>query len=312
MLDEKIKHEAKPTQEKMEYRCPRCKAEYTQMDVLDSVDVLGRGSGFVCKRCGTLLIYLDDDGNDTATDDTPAKFNKQFAKLLSILQKIDDAFIPATSGENAMEQARPVPRDNVINPGVKSVPVAVSATRPTAVKGVAYGPEVVEVSITNDADITAEQQNSEKERKAKIAAQNQLPEWHTRSTVTGEITNAVKDTASTAESNGVSLKIDDVEEKKPTDDAALDAYFAQLNAERMAQASADPSDEEDEEDDEFEDVDVAASTVDNTPSKIEGGSPSKRIKLEDGSAAAIPTPTPIAGDDKSGESSDEDEFEDVA
>jgi transcription initiation factor TFIIE subunit alpha len=308
MLDEKVKMESKPSQEKMELRCPRCKSEYTIMDVMDNLDPDSGGSGFLCKRCGSPLSMISADAAEPdARDDTPAKFNKQFGRILTLLQKIDNEVIPAITGQQALDAMIPVPRNDVFNPGARLIPVTAPVMRPQAVKGVATGPEKIEISITTDADNTAEQQAAEADRKAKIAAQNQLPEWHTHSTVTGELTAAGVRASNAALENGTSVGIkDEDQDEKKIDEPTLDDYwanYAQELAREQAQASADASEEED--DDEFEDVSVAA------PASADGTPNAKRLRIEESMAPAqTPTPGATHGAGADGES-DEDEFEDA-
>lgn len=311
MLDEKVKLESKPSQEKMELRCPRCKSEYTIMDVMDNVDPEGRGSGFLCKRCDSPLAMITGDATETdGRDDTPAKFNKQFGIILTLLQQIDNAVIPEVTGQQALDNQVPVPRNELYNPATKSVPVPAQAVKPTAVRGLATGPEKIEISITTDADFTAEEAAAELERKSRLAAQNQLPEWISHSTINGDVTTAgmKANNAALENSLGTNFKSDEQEEKKKqVDDTLMDSYYSQL-AEEMAQereraqTSTDASEEE--EDDEFEDVSVAA------PPSAEDTPNAKRIKMEE-PAASTPAPLTNALEAGADGESDEDEFEDA-
>jgi transcription initiation factor TFIIE subunit alpha len=306
ILDERIKKDAAPTQEKKELRCPQCKAQWTFVEVLDSIDLLGRESGFICKNCGDPLKEIEHEGDSLDADDTPAKFNKFFAPLLKLMAQIDEVTIPAIEGQDALAGAIELPRDKDINPAAKHEAVDLTVSKPTAVKGMAMAPEKIEVSIATDSEQSIAARAAEQERQAKIALQNQLPDWHTKSTITNRDSNGGS-SAVKVEANGVDtpvIKTELVEETKDKG-ADLDDVFARIEAERQAQAAneEEESSEEEEEDDEFEDV------VASTPSGLPDA---KRVKLE---SSAAPSPangaTPAVSTGDGGDESDEDEFVDV-
>ncbi|KAF2456596.1 hypothetical protein BDY21DRAFT_347663 [Lineolata rhizophorae] len=310
MLDEKVKADAKPTTEKKDLFCKQCGSEYTILEALDHPDLLGSGSGFSCRRCRYSLEYRDQNGEDDepqpAGDDTPAQFNRQFANLLSLLQQIDGTTVPAVTGESALADARPIIRDQTINPAAKTEVVDEQKVKPTAVRGITSGPEKIEVSFTTSAERSAAERAAEEERKAKIAAQNMLPTWHTHSTVTGEQTREMAqaqqpsrtETSTPAPGAGggatpLAMSATAADEKDEADDKrdpALDAYFAALKAEqeRVAKEEEDEDDEDEEEEDEdeeeFEDVGVASAAVSTPVPEQNGdiGTPSaKRVKIEE-------------------------------
>lgn len=131
--------------------------------------------------------------------------------------------------------------------------------------------------------------------------QNQLPSWHTESTVVKNANGT--STTIKQESNGgdaVGIKTEASEGNGANQN--LDAVFAQIEAERRRkEQEEEEEDDDDDDDDEFEDVAVG------TPS---AAPEAKRVKVE---SSAAPTPsnaaTPAASN--GGEESEEDEFEDV-
>jgi transcription initiation factor TFIIE subunit alpha len=305
VLDERIKADVAPTQEKKELQCRQCKAQWTHMEVLDCVDYLGRESGFLCKTCGHPLEEITHEGETLDSGDIPAKFNKFFGPLLKLMQQIDEVTIPAVEGQDAVAGAIEVPRDKEINPAAKHEVVTASNSRPTAVRGVASVPEKIEVSIATDSEYTEAARAKEQERQAKIAQQNQLPDWHTKSTVARDSFGNENDIKS--EQNGIDLPIikTDAEEEKKAQEANLDDVFAMIAQEQRAQEAkeAQESSSEEEDEDEFEDV-VVPTTI--APPEA------KRIRLE---SSAAPSPasgaTPAASAGDGGDESDEDEFVDV-
>lgn len=327
MLDSKVKQQTAPRTEKKELSCPQCLAQWTVLEVFDNADDTVP-SGFRCQRCGAPLDSLDTK-DEPEKDDTPAMFNRQFDKILLLLQQIDQSTVPEVTGEQAIADARPLPREDASGiPIFKRETAAEQLARPEAVKGMATGPEKIEISLITDSESSAAQYRAEQEHKAKIAASNALPEWYTKSTVTGEATalgHRVDAARRENETNGISRVFDDVEEDKKTiTDKATemeDAYFKALEEERQreAQRQAEEEEEEDEDDDDFEDVAFSASLPANDEPDA------KRVKVEDatrsssatnGTPAAGGTPSAPAGGDANGndggaEESDEDDFEDA-
>ena len=299
-VDSRIKKDAKPTTEKMEFKCKRCQSEFTQIDVLDYIDPLGRDSGFSCKRCSHPLTFLGDaEGPEPENDDTPAKFNKQFKPILDLMQQIDTVTIPHIEGKDAIEGAVEVPRDKDVNPGAKHEIVQEITVRPTAVKGTNVAVEKIEVQIASTSEYNEAARNAAKARQEKAAAQNQLPSWHVKSTVDkNQIGGSATPSTTTNGTDSPAVKAETVE-VKPDPAGNLDDVFAQLAAERAKQdAEEDEEEDEDEDEDEFEDA------------MVETAPEAKRVKLE---SSAAPTPTNVATPaiSNGGDESDEDEFEDV-
>ncbi|OJD36193.1 transcription initiation factor tfiie subunit alpha [Diplodia corticola] len=316
MLDEKIKAISKPTQEKKDYLCPRCNSQWTTMEALDHVDM--RRGGFLCKRCDFPLKSRNtEEDAEPEADDTPAKFNKQFKPLLDILQQIDMTTVPAVTGEEAVANAKPVPRDEYINPAQKTEVMVDEKLRPTAVKGLTTGPEKVEITISTEEENTAAEQARVAAHKAKIAASNELPVWATHSTVGGEASGAKAngDAGALADSgNGL-----EPAEEKSGNSAEIDAYFIALQEEkdrlheeqgRKALEDARDEEEEEDEDDEFEDVmgtPTATTSGDGAPE-------AKRVKVDESAAPTPPissVPAASSAQPSAGEESDADEFEDA-
>ncbi|KAF1812633.1 hypothetical protein P152DRAFT_458450 [Eremomyces bilateralis CBS 781.70] len=314
MLDEEIKREARPTTERKEYICKRCESQWTLMEVLDNPDPSGSGSGFLCKKCGFGLELKHDEDAAGEADDRPAMFNKQFGHLLTLLQRIDDSVVPEVTGEDALAEAVPVPRDEMVNPAMRTTTNELFA-KPAAVRGIATGPENIEIAITTHSETTAAEQAAAAAHKERIAKQNQLPVWHTQSTVTGPPTIAGQADGGSRDdqaADGAAQSFGD-EAGEDIKDPSLDAYFEQLKAEQERQALKEAEEEEEEEeDDEDEDEDedfedVVAPAVNGTstgPELDDQEREAKRVKIESPPAKVEDK----AGDD---EESDADDFEDA-
>lgn len=303
-IDELVKKDAKPTTEKAELKCPRCKSQYTMMQALDHPD-LDPGpddSGFLCARCNFRLEEIDAGNQADDMDDTPAKFNKMFGPLLTLMEEIDKMKIPAVEGKDAIDAKIDLPRDKDIDPGTKHEIVETAVSRPTAVKGIDTGPEKISVQIGSSAEQNEKQRVADKARQEKIAMQNQLPSWHTQSTVIKDTSGnpAIKQDTNGVDTPNIKSELGD---GKGTNQN-LDAVFAQIEAERRKkEEEEEEDDDDDDDDDEFETVAVGTSSI--VPD-------AKRVKLE---SSAAPTPsnaaTPAASNGDGGDESEEDEFEDV-
>ncbi|EON96161.1 putative transcription initiation factor iie subunit alpha protein [Phaeoacremonium minimum UCRPA7] len=331
-LDKDMQGTKVPASERKEYFCSRCKAEWTQMEVLDSVGP----AGFLCHRCGSVLTH--DVERHSAGHEKSTRLNNQFKFITDLLPKIDSVVIPDNTFDVAFANARAVERD-AQHQIARSVAVDMGLNRPTAVKGLANtGPKTIEVSISTSEGPTEEEKEAERLRKEKIAKQNQLPSWMSNSTITGESFSATPNT-------GSALPASEADSKDATGKESIDAkqhqeiddYFARLKAEQAALAAKKEEDEEsgsEEDEDDFEDVVAGGNNAGITPAstaptanlpavpsplrqtsvpikrEISVESPSKRGSpgSDDRPAKKVKLEEPAADD---GESEDDMEFEDV-
>ena len=304
-LTEQVKDLYKPSQEKKDYHCPRCHAQWTQLEVLDNISPMGE---FLCHRCKGVLERDDVSAADMAGHERQSKLMAQLDRLLRIMPEIDSQTVPRNDFETAFSVAVPIHRDEEINPARKTEAVETGRNLPAPVRGIAITTAPIQVSLmTNDERAAVER--AEAQRQAKILEQNRLPSWHTNSTVTGEATAVGnKERERLAARNSRAFEPIKAEEDKKIQNNVLDdelaAYYAQMAQEKAKEAQEDQSSAE-EEDDEFEDVDVGVSGV-GTPSSSMSGAPNgsqapstngKRTKLgsESGSSApgtSFSTPAP--------------------
>jgi transcription initiation factor TFIIE subunit alpha len=318
MLQEHLSHLGKSTTEKKDFTCRVCGSEWTQMEVLDNPDPQHRGSGFLCKRCNSLLDYKPQNAQDgrAEEDNIVSQFNTQLGHILALVETIDKLVVPVTTPESAIENIKPVPKQKEVG-GIDTTPLENLMTRgqPTSVKGLKMA-EKVEIVLTTDSENTAAVQQAEADRRAKIAAQNILPEWHTKSTVSGDTTRAGHSQV-VKETDGVLPIPGENGEKKPVlNNEAFDRFFETLEAERAQAAQGQGAEEEeeeeeesDEDEDEFEDV---TSPVLKRP-KIEEAAFSPAVTANTNAdnipeAVAPPPPNEATGED---DDSEEEEFEEV-
>ncbi|KAI0201009.1 hypothetical protein F4808DRAFT_135559 [Astrocystis sublimbata] len=300
-LDKAVQGNAKPASEKKEYFCRRCRAEWTQMEVLDKVDPI---RGFICHRCDSVLIF--DPEREAGGHEQSTKLNNQLRFITDMLPKLDSMVVPENTFDTAHAAARPVERD-ATNQAAPSI-VVEDPLKPTAVKGMENtGPQSIAVDIADHEGPSEAERKAEKERKEKHAQANALPSWHLQSTVTGaSYVGASNPTPAT--------KADDKDEKKPTGDQVDDSMhseevsnlfemLARQQAEEAArkEAEADDSDEEEDEDEdeEFEDIstnnntNIANSAASSVGPGITG---EKRTAASSGATSAADTPASTADD----------------
>ncbi|KAJ5988480.1 hypothetical protein N7481_003690 [Penicillium waksmanii] len=288
-LTSTIKLQYTPSEERKEYICLRCSAEWTELDVLSLVSDEGN---FECQNCGAVLERTEDvkgvEGIDRTGHEKNSKLMAQLDTMLKLLKQIDSVEIPPNDFDTAWDHKVEVIRNNQTNPIRPAIPVppkAQDATRASSKTDSA----ALEISLTSSAEKSAADQEEEARRKAAVEKQNALPVWHTHSTVNAN--NASGGTATVKNEAGVPIKTDDIDEdQKPSLDELDDkvaAYYAEMEREKALQAQEDASSAEDDSDDfdEFEDVNVSVSGQSGPATPAPGAAPT-----------SIPTPSSgIAG-----------------
>lgn len=252
----------KPSDEKKDFHCPRCKAQWTELEVLDNVGPIG----FECHRCGGLLEREPDVGDSTGHA-KQSKLMSQLDGLLKMLQQVDSEDIPSNDFDTAFSLAVPVRRDVNVNPLQKSMPLNAPKPPPAAVKGMAQLVAAqLDVSVTTGSERTTAEQAAEAQRKANIAAQNILPVWHTTSTVTGEISVVGKKDGEQQANGGALLKKEEDERKISNEDEQLEAYYAEMEREREKEAREREAEAASADEDEGDFEDVLGASRNGTPS----------------------------------------------
>ena len=263
MLQEKVKELYKPTTEKKDYFCPRCKAQWTQLEVLDKVGPMG----FECHRCDALLEREERQEGEASGNEMQAKLNNQLKQFLQMLHQIDLEDIPKNDFDTAMSLQVPVHRESNVNPLKPYQPTNAKGAAATANR-VFTSTNALDVSVTTSSERSAAEQAAEAKRKADIAAQNVLPVWHTTSTVTGQPTGAAPQ-PNEAQANGASFvkEEEDVKDRDDQENDPLAAYYAQLEQEKENEAREDEeADDSLGDEDEFEDVKVEPPSTQTPPS----------------------------------------------
>lgn len=279
-----------------DWRCPRCKAEYEELEILDKIGE----DGFFCDRCGATLVQNKQAVKEKGSHEKILRLNSQLKKFDDILLKIDHKNIPENDFVSAWERKKEVPRERGGREGNQYMELKRDD------KNAKRGPDMVKVenlaiNLTSGAQAYRDEQEKKEERKRLLAKQNQLPLWHTQSAI-GANGGATVDTIkaeSTAEDSPMLKTEDTADEKKPLPDALsplkqgstpantsssslaapttmqdeVAAYMAEMERERQeADRRAEAEDaEEDEEDDDLEFEDVVGTSVVGTPASSSQG-----------------------------------------
>lgn len=260
-IDKEVQGTIVQTNEKKEYFCNHCKAEWTAMEVLDNVGP----SGFLCHRCGHTLKFEADrtaGGHEQST-----RLNDQFKFITEQLRHIDQVHVPECDFDRAFAKARPVERD-ATHQRIETIAVDGSGDRPMAVKGLTNtGPQSIAVNISASEGPSQAEQEAERARKEQAVKQNALPSFFEYSTVSGESfsgnNHATTGTTAFKQAGGATGQ-DNGTTANTNASSRLDDVFAQLKAEQDAklarqngqqeQAGSDEDEDEDEDEGEFEDV----------------------------------------------------------
>lgn len=309
-LTSTIKAQYTPSEERKEYICLRCGAEWTELDVLSLVS----DEGFECQNCGAILERTEDvkgvEGIDRTGHEKNSKLMAQLDKMLKLLKQIDSVEIPPNDFETAWDHKKEVPRNQQTHPTRPAISVPAKA-QDIVRSTVKTDATALEISLTSSAEKSAAEQAEEAARKAAVEKQNTLPVWHTQSTVNA---NAPGTTQIKTEA-GIPMKPEEDEDQKPSTDALDDkvaAYYAEMEREKALQAQQDASspeeDDSDDFDEEFEDVGVSGPSGPTTPATAAGPTsaptPSSGLagikrELDTGSSAgpsSIGTPSTTADD----------------
>ncbi|GAB7364350.1 hypothetical protein MBLNU230_g4893t1 [Neophaeotheca triangularis] len=277
-LNRRIEATAAPTTVKKDLCCPRCKSEYTELEVLDNIDSLT--GGFMCHKCGHELKDVDESTRANE-DEGMKRLNSQLERMLGLMKRIDATSVPENDFEMALSKQKPIKRPEE-HPGARMEVVDLPGGRGSlqSVKGLEVKPEKIAISLQDDETVRKEAEAEEaRVRREAEARANALPEWISKSTVSGDITAVgAKEERLRREREahaGVVVEKTEEDTKAEVKDAAgqddeMEAYWAELrqaNAEAAAkQREEDEEDEEEDDEDEADFEDVAGlETANATP-----------------------------------------------
>ncbi|EMF10527.1 uncharacterized protein SEPMUDRAFT_150608 [Sphaerulina musiva SO2202] len=265
-LSKHIESQGASTTEKKDLKCLTrgCGRAYTELEAMDSLDMAT--GDFLCAKCGAALEPVDEEERANENE-SMKRMNQQFAKLVELMQKIDAAAVPENDFETALSKQKPIEKADS-HPGTRTEIVDVPNRNLQSTKGLEVKPEKIAVELKDDEDVKRESAAADaRARKEKEARQNALPEWISKSTISGDITAVgAKEERQRLEREahtGV-LTHEEEEEKKAVkgDDDVMAAYWKELELaqKKEAELQKEEDEEDDDEEDEFEDVEGIAGT----------------------------------------------------
>ncbi len=250
-IDKDVQGITQATTAKKEYLCSFCRAEWSQMEVLDDVSPEGY---FLCHRCQNVLTCQLDRHSGGCEQST--RSNEQLKFISDLLRKIDAVHISNCDFDQALAKAKPVVR-NTTHQVAMTTAVDLGANRPMVVKGSTNtGPQSISVNISTTEGVSEAEKAAEAARKGKLAAQNTLPSWMLNSAVTGKSFAGASAGRLAAVEND--LGVDNDSNRTVVDSRAfakMDHIFESLKSKQAAQKIQSESEDEDEDEDGDEDED---------------------------------------------------------
>ena len=266
-------------EERRAWRCPRCTAEWTDLEVLDKVGP----EGFECHRCGNTLDPNEDaeDGEEgTYKSEKLKRLNAQLFVFDDLIRRIDQVKVPENRFDDAWEGKIEVPRTK--GSGLAMSDHLYVGRNTGFVKG--EGPGETDssrllVNISSGADQERDEEERKEARRKELAKQNQLPEWHTTIAGTRNDPEVKTEASGSRITNGrpapawhVDVKKDERSDSKTgvlSMEEEMQQYMEEMAREKEEKerldALADAEDQDDEDDVDFEDVVTPAPSAANTP-----------------------------------------------
>ena len=238
-----------------DWSCPRCKAEYDEMSILDKVDM--DSGGFYCEKCGTTLVQNEAAVRERGEHAKIRKINQQLTPFNKLIAIIDNGEVPDQKFEDAWETRREPPAVEGQG-GARFMDVKQRDQEVRKVQATVDA-AAVETTIADEKDRIKMEEEAKRIKMENDARRNLLPTWHTQS--------AIRETAVKSEDGDFSLpgmKKEEEEDKKVLEGNAeerkaeeeLDAVMAELEREKLERErkEAEEEDSDDEDEDDFEDI----------------------------------------------------------
>ena len=262
------------------------------------------GQSFVCGDCSTTLVDDQDSLENKASQERLGRLRRQTETIISTLKDIDNLNVPNNDFVTSSAIAIPPSLDLLYTP---AYPHGLPGTGDGIASAAGGRQDTSALGVSVDFDGGAAETEEQRRRKAQQSEMNQLPEWHLKSTVSGDwIDPAGADARSRVTGTEGKSSMGAKDGEDALDAAAADdvaEYYRMLKEQQAREAAGsdddgtdvasrgDLADGDDDDDGAFEDVMPIAS-----PSK--NGS---------GATTSVDTPATMEGEDSDGSG----EFEDV-
>ncbi|KAF8527611.1 TFIIE alpha subunit-domain-containing protein [Hysterangium stoloniferum] len=171
VIDSKLRNEL----DNKGYICPQCRRSYTPLDS-DRLMDFSRGA-FICEDCKAEVIENENAESVKGSQDRMQRFNHQMRFVREGLRKTEEMVLPAF---DVQEWLRKNPSEEAKRAAERDGLKAAGANGEKKEDG-------MEIIMSVDKDEATRRAEREKEAEAK-RQQNVMPSWHTKSTITGELT----------------------------------------------------------------------------------------------------------------------------
>ncbi|KAG2208966.1 hypothetical protein INT47_011106 [Mucor saturninus] len=151
------------------YVCPNCEKQFSPLDVLSMVDMSDQL--FHCDMCENILEENDNAENVKGSQQILTRLREQSQPIITLLKQTDSIVIPTSY----IYKHAPGSRNSGNNNDEYELAVAQDT-------GAGQGDIIVDLQMDNEAARRAKQEEAEQKR-----AQNALPVWHQRSTISDTI-----------------------------------------------------------------------------------------------------------------------------
>ncbi|KAL9939411.1 hypothetical protein V8E36_001228 [Tilletia maclaganii] len=283
-LNKQIQYQGSRNLENKGFICPRCGKTYDSLDVANLYDPFTNELCCDVPGCGSPLKHDEDREEARKGQEKGRKFNEQCASILRVLASLEGVLMPHFDPEEyivanlALETWKTPTLEAFDLSGIPDRPESKTAGGPSKTSSTSRnGLTDAQIASKPLAGLTAAStagvsvrlvgidpaeeaaaKKAREEEAARLREQNQLPEWHLMSTISGESTSlGLKEGARRAKD--ASFLGNDAKGKNRADGSSFDedgeddyyAQYAKLQGDDPAPATAGLVDEEDLE---FEDV----------------------------------------------------------
>lgn len=261
------------------------------------------GQSFQCGDCSSILVDDQDSLENKASQERLGRLRRQTESIISTLKDIDNVEVPQNDFVTSSAQAIPPSLEMLYTP---AYPHGLPGSGLATSTGPGGRQDTSTLGVSIDFDGGAAASEEARRRKAQQSEMNQLPEWHLKSTVSGDWI----DPAGAAARSGSAQKMDrdSKEAADELDAAAADdvaQYYKMLKEQQAREAAAS----DDDAGSELMDSASKLGVDEDEDGDFEGAMPGIDASASVSKATTVTnTPAPDVAED---DSEDSGEFEDV-
>ncbi|KAG4305791.1 hypothetical protein PORY_000701 [Pneumocystis oryctolagi] len=246
---------------KARYICPTCTRQYTSLDAVSLVSP--DWMNFLCIDCGTALKDNEESFEVADSQERLSRLMNQMSKIISSLKEVDEIVVPDNTFNVAMANAIPPSIDSASFPEYME-PAPLNTVSSTTSHAVTISEPSISIDYDSELKVASKPIN-EKQQKSDSFLQNDIPIWHSRSTVINDL-NYTSNVCKNMNSDGFlefvhandSKSFEPVKEKQEAIENAVAEYYAKLRAQKDTQIKneIEDMDDDDDFDNDFEDFNI--------------------------------------------------------